>query len=292
MFHHRYSGRVLESPVEFVQLPTIDAVTPDIVIRREDELGPGLQELVGDSAMFLSDDRLVLINEGCAAMSVDRVTLTTTVALFPGFPENRFEALFLDWVMPYLLTLSGQTVLHATGSLIDSEIYGFAAPSRTGKSTLAVALARQGFPLVADDTFVIDMSTTPRIVLPSHPGARLRSRSAEYFGLYFDPKSRRSTRVEPGLLPTSDSAARLGGVFLVEPADPTAEVTIAPAGAFDLGALIEQMYVMQAELGSMADQASELIRDGLVFRLSIPRDLGRLPEVVSAVVDYCKRERP
>jgi len=287
MFHHRYSGRVLASPVEFVQLPTIGAITPDIVIRRDDDLGPELQKLVGDSAMFLSEERLVLISEGRAAMSVERATLTTTIALLPGFPDDRFEALFLDWAMPYLLTLSGQIVLHATGSRIGAEIYGFAAPSRTGKSTLAVALARRGHPLVADDTFVIDMKATPTMVLPSHPGARLRSRSAEHFGLHFDPESRRSTQVEPGSLPTSDSPATLGGIFLVEPADPAADVTIARAGAFDLRPLMEQMYVMLAELGSMADHATELISDGLVYRLAIPRDLDRLPEVVDVIVDYC-----
>lgn len=80
-------------------------------------------------------------------------------------PEGRHEILpilMAGTVGAMLLTLRGDTVLHASAVAVDGRVIAFVAPSGGGKSTLAALLCRQGAELVTDDVLVIEPGPPPR----------------------------------------------------------------------------------------------------------------------------------
>lgn len=239
-----------------------------------------------DLSTVNSDGSVVIHSQGEALLVIDRSERVATVALHEGYPPERFEALVLDWVLPYVLTVFGRIVFHATGARIGEKIVGFAGASGSGKSTLAVACAMDGSPLVADDTFVVDDSTTTPTVTPSYPGARLRTGSIEHFGFDVEPASETPTRIKSAQLSFSDSKADLGAILLLDVVDPSASVCLREPEPFDLALLIEQMYLIPDGVAVAAERAARLLEQGFVRVLSVPRDLDRLSEVVSVVRDY------
>ena len=81
----------------------------------------------------------------------------------------------------------GLVPLHASCVMIDGGAVAFAGPSGIGKSTLAAALARHGYPVVSDDVCVIDSfsSGLPR-VLPFAPRLKLIRDSLSAMGFSLD----------------------------------------------------------------------------------------------------------
>lgn len=74
-------------------------------------------------------------------------------------PDGRHEILpilMAGTVGAMLLTLRGNTVLHASAVAVDGRVVAFVAPSGGGKSTLAALLCKQGAELVTDDVLVVD----------------------------------------------------------------------------------------------------------------------------------------
>jgi hypothetical protein len=74
-------------------------------------------------------------------------------------PAGRFELLpilMAGTVSALLLTLRGQTVLHASAVAIDGAALAFVGQSGRGKSTLATLLCLDGADLVTDDVLTVD----------------------------------------------------------------------------------------------------------------------------------------
>jgi hypothetical protein len=74
-------------------------------------------------------------------------------------PAGRFELLpilMAGTVSAVLLTLRGQTVLHASAVAIDGAAIAFVGQSGRGKSTLAALMCLEGADLVTDDVLAID----------------------------------------------------------------------------------------------------------------------------------------
>jgi hypothetical protein len=65
-------------------------------------------------------------------------------------PESVLDT-FRRMVLPLALQAQGEEVLHASAVRMLQGVVALCAVSETGKSTLAYALSRRGFPLWADD---------------------------------------------------------------------------------------------------------------------------------------------
>jgi hypothetical protein len=83
-------------------------------------------------------------------------TVTATPA--PSASSDVVHAAYRRHVLPLVLQALGLEALHASAVLTRHGVVGFCAPSGGGKSTLAVALARGGHPLWADDALVLEVS--------------------------------------------------------------------------------------------------------------------------------------
>ena len=80
---------------------------------------------------------------------------------------------FLDHLMPHNLSRMGNVVLHAGAVATQKGAIAFAGPSGKGKSTLIAAFAKHGYPLLSDDSLLIEHTNKHLIAIPSYPGLRL-----------------------------------------------------------------------------------------------------------------------
>ncbi len=91
----------------------------------------------------------------------------------PGTPLNTLRHLFLDQVVPLLLSKQGHLVLHASAVVTPQGALGFVGASGQGKSTLALSFAKRGFPVLADDCLLLEEKGGELIAVPSYPGLRV-----------------------------------------------------------------------------------------------------------------------
>ncbi|MBW1895563.1 MAG: hypothetical protein JRI47_00760 [Deltaproteobacteria bacterium] len=91
----------------------------------------------------------------------------------PGVPLDSIMHLFLDVVIPLVLSQQGKLALHASAVLISGKIVAFLGETRRGKSTIAASFGQQGFPVVTDDCLVVEEKGGQFFGIPYYPGLRL-----------------------------------------------------------------------------------------------------------------------
>ncbi len=96
--------------------------------------------------------------------------------LSPGFILETYQ----HCVLPLILPALGTEVLHASAVVGAAGVAAFCGPSGTGKSTIAVALARRGYALWADDAVAIDTAEPEPTAIPLPFTVRLHSDSARF----------------------------------------------------------------------------------------------------------------
>lgn len=100
----------------------------------------------------------------------------------PNAGPDAVEDEFRRTVIPAALQLQGWEVLHASAIRVEDGAVGFCGRSEAGKTTLAYALGRRGYPLWADDALILDVTPARVVVEPLPFAVRLRSASASFFG--------------------------------------------------------------------------------------------------------------
>jgi len=102
---------------------------------------------------------------------------TTTEAIrcypMPGIPLTTITHLFLDIVIPLVLSQQASLVLHASGVLIDGKMIAFLGGTGQGKSTITASLGQQGFPVVTDDCLVVEEKGKQFFGIALYPSLRL-----------------------------------------------------------------------------------------------------------------------
>lgn len=99
-------------------------------------------------------------------------------------------------VFAFALRLRGFTPLHASAAVIRGSAVAFAGPAGAGKSTIAGALAREGYPILGDDIAVLEQISGEFCLRPAYPQVRLWSYSVS---MLFGAKD-----ALPKLVPSSD----------------------------------------------------------------------------------------
>lgn len=205
-------------------------------------------------------------------------------------PAPTLEHLLLDTVVPLLLSLQGELVLHGSAVTNGTATVAFVGPSGSGKSTLAAYLVTRGWRLLADDALVIRPSRGGRRIMPAYQGLRLWPDSANHLypgyegttpvAHYMD-----KLRVSPPDAAWPPPETPLKTVFLVEPgARPFVERVRARDAVIALTSSSFQLEVDDpVAIESSLARISDLVRSVQVMRLSVPRDWARLPEVEDAV---------
>lgn len=91
----------------------------------------------------------------------------------PGLPESTAKHLYVNQVLPMVLSKRGKLVFHASAVSINDSAVAFVGVSGRGKSTLAASFASNGFRFLADDALVLEPNHDGYLVHPGDPSLRL-----------------------------------------------------------------------------------------------------------------------
>lgn len=215
-------------------------------------------------------------------------------------PSETVRHLFLDQVVPLLLSAWGKLVLHASGVAGPDGTLGFIGVAGAGKSTMAASLWADGYNVLTDDCLIIEPNGECFSVRPNYPGLRLWPETAEAVlgqGLttsdvaHYTRKRRvAAAQEQPDVVPLR----RL--YLLAEPERDSSAIsieTLSPAEAF-----IELVkYTFRLDVSDRKKLAQEfgpfsrLVSSGYVRRLRYPRELSRLVDVKDAILADIGRDQ-
>jgi hypothetical protein len=190
-----------------------------------------------------------------------------------GVSDELVEDAYRRTVLPLALQALGSEVLHASAVSGPDGVLALCAVSGTGKSTLASALSRRGYPLWADDAVRFEPAGRAIAVTPLPFALRLKGESLTLFGDVEVPSS------------NDASPQPLGAIYILERGDELALSPMPPADAFpavlthaycfDLTDAARKREMMAAYL----DVASRVP----IYRLVLPEGLRHIDAVVDAV---------
>ena len=116
---------------------------------------------------------------GLADFEVSADARTVSCHPMADTTDDTLEHLYLNQVLPLVLSKLGRLVVHASAVEIDGGAVAFVAESGRGKSSLAACFSTSGFRFLTDDGLVLDPADAGFDVLPSHPSIRLWSDSQD-----------------------------------------------------------------------------------------------------------------
>ena len=91
----------------------------------------------------------------------------------PDVTDDTCRHLFLNQVLPLVLSKRGKLVFHASAVEVAGHAAAFVADSGKGKSTLAASFATSGFRFLCDDGLVLEEIKGGFQAMPSHASIRL-----------------------------------------------------------------------------------------------------------------------
>ena len=290
-------GLVLASPVE-LPLPTVAARPPDVVYRRAPEsnvpLAPTHSRADDPDDPWVIEhwivDRFAVEFPGRATFELSRESVSL-VADETGDPDL-VAHLLLDHVMPRVIALRGDLMLHAAGAIGPSgRAHLVLGKTGAGKSTTVAGLASAGWTLLDDDGIRIVEANDGPVAMPGTGGIRLDPVSVNFL-LPDVPPGRPMARGHPksrfpaenGGFPLARAPAQIAGVYLLERTGvrkPRVE-SLGLAGA--VTAIVEHGFNVAEEPVAIARRAFEratvLAAAAPVRRLLHPSGLDRLHETI------------
>lgn len=234
----------------------------------------GFRLTVADVAEFFIPSRPGRL--GCRALSSDRAAI-------------RHARLRL--ARPLSLSYWGPHVmLHAAGLVCNGRAVCLVGPSGSGKSTLACYLSRRGARLLDDDVVQLKHRGSRGVwVQPGLPQVRLWPDSVRAL---LRAREQRGTGKQELPLSVASAPVRLGFVCLLEPGREKPEIArVRPTEA--LTVLWRQSFVLNphdgASLARQLNRLSGVLESVPVYRLRVPHDYARLPDVASLLRETCPR---
>jgi len=212
--------------------------------------------------------------------------------------------LFLTHLLPMALSLRGRIVLHASAVATPHGAVAFLGEAGQGKSTLSASLVRRAFPLITDDGLLLLDRGGTLAGVPSYPEMRLWPDVLSVLGHdgleahdIGQRAGKRRLRVDRGSWPFCRDPVEVRRIYVLAPGETRAgrcPVTITACGPRD--AFIELFrHTYRLDLDDRTRLRDELeaigriaARPALVYRLSFPRDLSRLPAVQAAILEHCR----
>ena len=205
------------------------------------------------------------------------------------------ELRFLGPVLSYWFELRGLPTLHSSAVAVNGRAVAFISRHGGGKSGLAAAMVRAGFPLLTDDLLVLEERETGWEARPAYPEMRMWPDEAAHFVgpteslplVQADSEKRRVAIGDGGFGSFRDAAAPLACIYLASRRQAgEGDIEIQPVSRSE--ALIELVrhsfsprLVEAASLQpARLDRLARLVRAVPVRRLVYPSGFDRLPEVV------------
>lgn len=187
----------------------------------------------------------------------------------------------------HALPLHASSITTPTGAVV------FAGPSGGGKSTLAAAFSRRGFPILADDVSVIDASGAPQ-VMPGTISLKLWCDALLALGLPDGNLRRVRAGLKKYFLPIPDGmsakAVRLHSIYILQIAN-VARATVSPVSglakirAFTANTFRKNFIDPMGLAESYFEQVGRVAALARMKCVVRPRDGFRIDDLVDLLID-------
>lgn len=241
----------------------------------------------------LLDDAVVFATRG---VSVRITTDGRSIGWFaePGTSDAVTGHVLLDIAVPAAIAFTGAVVLHATAVVVGSTAIGFLGSSGAGKSTVAIAVARAGEVLLADDCLRVELLGSDGVIAhPSYPVSRLLGDSADAMlgqGEAGEADATGKVRVDAGSvgIATAQAPVRLGALIALDrSSDLNRVASLEPLSRVrGFMAIADQRLDIDLPSGvheRIIERFAIVAERVPVYRLRYRSSYDRLPEVVAAV---------
>lgn len=231
-------------------------------------------------------------------VSADACTVTSFPA--PEVPEGTARHLYLNQVLPLVLSKLGKLVFHASAVEIGSGAVAFVGESGRGKSTLAASFAVSGCRFLTDDGLVVQPSGEGFEVLPSHPSIRLWDDSE---AALIPPAARRAPPVHytskarflaDDELAFCEEPRPLRRVYFLGDGSAERLEMRRLSAAETLVEWVKHSFLLDIEeqprLASHFDQVAALANRPIHYHLDFPRRYDELSAVRQAILEHARDE--
>ena len=218
----------------------------------------------------------------------------------PGISEYTVDHLYLNQVLPLVLSKQGKFVFHASAIEAGSGALVFMGETGRGKSTLAASFATNGFRFLTDDGLLVEEVNGGYQVQPSHPSIRLWEDSQDALVAEDVPSA-------PPVQYTSKARFLAGeDMAFCEEARPLQRIYFLGEGTASavefqpmvpseaLIELVRHSFLLdieeQALLAQHFDRLARLVSRPIFYRLDYPRRYEALALVRQAIIEHATEE--
>ena len=293
-------GGVLQSDIEFPELPASAHDRPDWTLRRQESLVPlsdaivvGVEELVGGVAARLERGRdrfrLRFDDTGSFDIAYDGARIDWSPR--PGASPDVVRADVLGRVLSVALHAAGDLCLHASAAAIGGKAIALVGPRGYGKSTLTMALVANGARLVADDT--VRLSGAPPQTAVAVPSLRLREDAAARFGVHTEAEGANKIIVRDAPV-AAERWLPLDAIYVLVPR--ASDAAPALIRRERLGSLEATLALVRhgkiapllggVEAATVLPRASAVVNAVPVFALEVARDLARVGDAARTLASW------
>lgn len=250
---------------------------------------------------FYRDDqgyllRFPLLADFSVSADGDRVVCSPALGVTDTTPQH----LYLNQVLPLVLSKLGKLVFHGSAVEIDGGTVAFMAESGRGKSTLAASFAVNGCRFLTDDGLVVEDVEGRYLAMPSHPSIRLWEDSEEALvpsgsiaepALHFTSKLR---FMAGDTIPFCDQPRPLRRGYFLGDGSATYIVFQRLSESEALLELIKHSFLLDIEdrdlLAYHFDRVARLAQERIYYRLDYPRRYEDLPRVREAITRHAMEQ--
>jgi hypothetical protein len=214
----------------------------------------------------------------------------------PGISDDTVEHLYLNQVLPLMLSRQDNLVFHASAIETEGGALAFMGLSGRGKSTLAASFATSGMRFMTDDGLLLMEQEGDYHVHPSHASLRLWQDSQEALvpaNVSTGPEVQHTSKgqfIAGHEMVFCDSAQPLSCVYFLGEGTAT-EIEIQPAKPTE--ALVELMrnsFLIETEehgaLSRNFDRLARFVQLSIFYHLDYPRRYESLPLVREAILAH------
>ncbi len=219
---HRYQiyGLSVSSELECPLLPPSEAEI-DITLR--------LGQIPASCIPADTSKAVTALNRSCVLMDMKGIAKylirngnEVIVEPYPDANENTIQLYLLGGTLGILLHQRGIMPLHGCGVVRNDKAILFLGESGYGKSTLAEAFRRKGYPLLSDDVSALTFSADKAVtVAPSYPKLGLMEDATINFNIPLDGLPKAHNKVAKYILPITKGfckvAKRLDRIYILQP---------------------------------------------------------------------------
>lgn len=216
----------------------------------------------------------------------------------PDTSPDHFDSLFQHGIAPLVGNYLGGLFLHGSAVTVDGQAIAFLGLSRGGKTTLAGAFAKAGYPFLTEDVIELVPAGEAYLLQPKPSRLRLFVDSASWLldREFADAEDDDKHSLAVGdVLPFSHEAAPLVRIYVLG-RDHQAPLAITPfQGTAALAQLLPHSFVLDVEdkprLRAHFGRLAELSERITCRALDYPRRYEELPDVVAEILADIKESR-